>query len=57
MYIDNMEIFAMNRKKLKSRIQTITMLSEDTGMEFGTEKYAINIIKKKGEKNQRKKWN
>ena len=43
MYVDDIKIFAKNEKEL---IQTIRMYSQDVGMEFGIEKYAVLIMKK-----------
>ena len=46
MYLDDIKIFAKNKKELETLIQTIRMYTQDIGMEFGTEKCTMLIIKK-----------
>ena len=35
MYIDDIKLFAKNKKKLETLIQIVRIYSQDTGMEFG----------------------
>ena len=44
MYMDDIRIFAKNEKELETRIHAVRIYSQDMGMEFGIEKYAILII-------------
>ena len=41
MHIDDIKPFAKNEKELKTLIQTVRMYSQDIGMRFGIEKYAM----------------
>ena len=45
MYMDNNKLFAKNEKELKTLIHAIRIYSQDTGMEFGIEKYAMLVMK------------
>ena len=45
MYIDEVKLFAKNEKELKTLTQTIRIYSQDIGMEFGREKYAMLIMR------------
>ena len=47
MYMDDIKTFAKNEKELEILIQTIKIDSQDIGMEFGIEKCAKLIMKKK----------
>ena len=44
MYIDDIKLFAI-KKKLETLIQTVRICSQDIGMEFGIEKYAMLEMK------------
>ena len=51
--MDDIELFAKNEKDLETLIQTVRIYSQDIGMEFGTEKCAILVMKSsKGSKYQ-----
>ena len=45
MYMDNIKLLAKYDKELETLIQTISIYSQEMGMEFGVEKYAILIRK------------
>ena len=45
--MDYIKIFANNEKEQERFIQTIRIKSQNIGMEFGIEKYAMLILKKK----------
>ena len=45
MYMDEVKEFGKNDKELNTLIQTIRIYSQDIGMEFGIEKYAMLIMK------------
>ena len=45
MYMDNIKQFAENEKELETLIQTIRIYNHYIGMEYGTEKYAMLIMK------------
>ena len=45
MYIDDMKQFAKNGRELETLIQTVRVYSQDIGMEFGSEKCAMLIMK------------
>ena len=45
MYMDEIKQYAKNEKEPETFIQTIRISSQDTGMEFGTEKYALLTLK------------
>ena len=44
MYMDNIELFAKNKKEYKTLILTIGIYSQDIGMEFVIEKCAMLVI-------------
>ena len=50
MYIDDIKLFAKNEKALETLIHTVRIYSQDIGMEFGIEKYAMLITKSINEK-------
>ena len=41
MYMGDIKLFAKNEKHLETLIQTVRIYSQDIGMEFGIEKYAM----------------
>ena len=45
MYINNIKLFTKNEKELELLIQAVRIYSQDTGMEFGREKYVMQIIR------------
>ena len=45
MYMDVIKLFAKNEKELETLIHTVRIYSQDIGMEFGIEKYAMLVIK------------
>ena len=45
MYMDDIRLFAKNEKELESLIDAVKIYCQDTGMEFGTEKCAMLIMK------------
>ena len=45
MYVDDIKLLTKNEKELKTLIQTITIYSQDLGMEFGIEKCAMLIMR------------
>ena len=45
MYMDDIKLFAENKKELETLIQTVRINSQDVGMEFGIEKCAMLIMK------------
>ena len=45
MYMDDVKLFAKNEKELESLIHAVRLYSQDIGMEFGIEKWAILIMK------------
>ena len=45
--MDDLKLYSRNEKELNSLVQTIRVFSEDIGMEFGIEKYAM-LVKEKG---------
>ena len=45
MYMDDIKLFAKNKKELETLIHTVIIYSRDIGMEFGTEKCAMLIMK------------
>ena len=45
MYMDDIKLFAKNKKELKTLIQVVRIYSDDIGMEFDVEKCAMLIIK------------
>ena len=44
--MDDLKLYSRNEKELDSVVQTIRVFSEDIGMEFGIEKYAMLVIEK-----------
>ena len=44
--MDDLKLYSRNEKGLDSLVQTIRVLSEDIGMEFGIEKCAMLVIEK-----------
>ena len=46
MYLDDIKVFAKNEKELERLIHTVRIYSQDIGMEFGTEKCAILVMKR-----------
>ena len=45
MHMDDIELFAKNEKELETLIHTVRIYSQDIGMEFGTEKCAMLVMK------------
>ena len=45
MYINYIKLFAKNKKELETLIHTVRIYSEDVGMEFGIEKFALLVMK------------
>ena len=45
MSIDEIKLFTIKEKELKTLIQTVRIYSQDIGIEFGVEKCAMRIIK------------
>ena len=45
MYMDDIKLLAKNKKELETLIQVVRIYSQDFGMEFGTEKCKMLIIK------------
>ena len=45
MYKDDIKLFAQNEKEWETLIQTFRIYSQDIGMEFGIDKYAMLVIK------------
>ena len=45
MYIDVIKLFAKNEKELETLIHAVRIYSQDIGMEFGIEKYAVLVMK------------
>ena len=43
--MDNIKLFAKNEEELETLIQTIRIYSQHTGMEFGTEKCTLFLMK------------
>ena len=43
--MDNIKLFAKNKKGLETRIQTGRIYSQDIGMEFGIEKCTMRVMK------------
>ena len=53
MYMDDIKQFAKIEKELETLTRTIRIYSEDIEMEFGIEKYAMLIMKREKEKEQK----
>ena len=45
MYMDEIRLFAKNEKELEILIHAVRIYSQNIGMEFGIEKYAMLIMK------------
>ena len=45
MYIDDIKLFAENEVELETLIHTVRIYSQDKGLEFGIEKYALIDMK------------
>ena len=45
MYMDNIKLFAKNEKELENLIHTVRKYNQDIVMKFGTEKFALLIMK------------
>ena len=45
MYMDDIKLFAKNEKELETLIHTVRIYSQDIGMEFGIEKYALLVMR------------
>ena len=45
MYRDDIKLFAKNEKELETIIHAVRIYSQDIGMEFGIEKYAMLVMK------------
>ena len=43
--MDDIKLFAKNKKELETLIHAVRICSQDIGMEFGTEKYAMIVMK------------
>ena len=46
LFMDDLKLYSRNEKGLSSLVLTICVFSEDIGMEFGMEKYAMLVIEK-----------
>ena len=49
MYMDDIKLFAQKEKELETRIQAVIIYSQDIGMEFGIEKFAMLIMKSRNQ--------
>ena len=45
MYMDDIKLFAKNEKEIETIIHSVRIYSQEIKMEFGTEKYAIIVMK------------
>ena len=45
MYMDDIKLFAKNENDLETLIQTVRIYSQDIGMKFGIEKFAMLVMK------------
>ena len=45
MYVDDIKLFAKNEKELETIIHAVRIYSQDIGMEFGIEKWAMLVMK------------
>ena len=45
MYVDDIKLFAQNGKDSETLIRAVRIYSQDIGMEFGMEKWAMQIMK------------
>ena len=46
LFMDDLKLFAKNENGIDSLVQTVRVFSEDIGMEFGTDKCALLVIKR-----------
>ena len=46
LFRDDLKLYSRSEKRLDSLIQTVCVFSEDIGMEFGIEKYAMLAMEK-----------
>ena len=44
--MDDLKLYSRSEKGLDSLVQTVRVFSEDLGMEFGIEKYAMLVMEK-----------
>ena len=44
--MDDLKLYSQSEKGLDSLVQTVRVFSEDTGMQFGIEKYAMLVTEK-----------
>ena len=44
--MDDLKLYAKNKKGLDSLVQTVRILSADVGMEFEIDKYATLVLKR-----------
>ena len=45
MYMDDIKLFAKNKKELETLIHSVRIYSKDIGLEFGIEKCAMPVMK------------
>ena len=45
MYMDDVKLYAKNEKEQETLIHTARIYSQDIGMEFGIEKFAVLVMK------------
>ena len=45
MYMNDIKLFAKNEKELEALIHKVRIYSQDIGLEFGIEKFALLIMK------------
>ena len=45
MYMDDIKLFAKNKKELETLIHSVRIYNQDRGMEFGIEKCAMLVMK------------
>ena len=46
LYMDDIKLFSKSKMALDSLIQTLRIFSEDIGMQFGIDKFAMFVMKK-----------
>ena len=46
LFMDDLKLYSWSEKGLESLVQTVCVFSEDIGMEFGIEKYAMLVMEK-----------
>ena len=46
LFMDDLKLYAKNEKGLESLVQTVWIFSDDTGIEFGIDKYATLVLKR-----------